>query len=68
MVEMEYVQKLNMPVNMTAIISKLSYKISARWKAKAHNLMETIAHGAFSINVITFMERHVSILSDPLIS
>lgn len=55
-----------MPVNMRAIISKLPHKMREQWRTKPHNIMETTGHRVSFSDLITFIERHVSIISDPL--
>ena len=59
-------QELDMPVNIRAIISKLPYKMREQWRTKAHHIMETTNFRACFSDLVTFLERHVSILSDPL--
>lgn len=66
MEELEYMQELDMPVNMRAIITKLPYKMREQWRTKAHDIMGTTGHRASFSDLVTFIERRVSILSDPL--
>lgn len=46
MKELKYMQELNMPVNMRAIISKVPYKMREQWRTKAQNIMESTDHRA----------------------
>ncbi|XP_037620552.1 uncharacterized protein LOC119485230 [Sebastes umbrosus] len=64
--ELQYMEELDMPVNMRAIISKLPYKMREQWRTVAHDIMEKSNNRAYFIDLVKFMERHVRILSDPL--
>lgn len=66
MEELQYLQELNMPVNMRTIMSKLPFKLREQWRTKAHDIMETTKERACFTNLVMFIERRVSILSDPL--
>lgn len=59
-------QELDMPVNIRAMVSKLPYKMREQWRTKAHDIMETTNYRACFGDLVTFIERRVSILSDPL--
>lgn len=63
--ELEYVQELDMPVNMRAILAKRPYKLREHWRSKAHDIMETTGYRAGFSDMVAFIERHVKILSDP---
>lgn len=65
MEELEYVQELDMPVNMRAILAKLPYKLRECWRNKAHDIMESTGYRAGFNDMVEFIERHVKILSDP---
>ncbi|KAK7929669.1 hypothetical protein WMY93_006064 [Mugilogobius chulae] len=65
MEELEYVQELDMPVNMRAILAKLPYKLRERWRSKAHDIIESTGYRAGFSDMVEFIERHVKILSDP---
>lgn len=66
MEELEYMQELDMPVNMRAIISKLPYKMREQWRTKVHDIMETTGHRVSFSELVRFIEHRVSIISDPL--
>ncbi|XP_014834503.1 PREDICTED: uncharacterized protein LOC106912190 [Poecilia mexicana] len=65
MEELEYVQELNMPINMRAILAKLPYKLRECWRNKAYDIMETTGYRAGFGDMVAFIEQHVKILSDP---
>lgn len=65
MEELEYVQELDLPVNMTAILAKLPYKLRERCRSKAHDIMENTGCRAGFSDMVEFIERYVKILSDP---
>ncbi|XP_030596228.1 uncharacterized protein LOC115787620 [Archocentrus centrarchus] len=66
MEELHYMQELDMPGNMKMVISKLPYKLRERWRAVAHDIMETYNQRAHFTDVVVFLEKHVRILSDPI--
>lgn len=66
MQELHHMQELDMPTNMKMVVSKLPYKLRERWRAKAHNIMETSKDRAHFMDIVVFIEKHVSILSDPI--
>lgn len=66
MEELQYIQELDMPVNMTAIISKLPFKMRQQWRTIAYGIMETTKQRAHFNDLVRFIERRLSILSDPL--
>lgn len=66
MEELQYLQELNMPVNMRTIMSKLPFKLRGQWRTKAHDIMDTTKERACFTNLVMFIERRVTILSDPL--
>jgi len=66
MEELQYMQELDMPVIMRAIIAKLPFKMREQWRTKAHNIMESTNDRANFADLVTFIECRVSILSDPL--
>lgn len=66
MEELQYMQEMDMPANMRSIISKLPFKLRDQWRITAYDIMETCNRRACFIDLVTFIERHVRILSDPL--
>ncbi len=63
---LQYLQELDMPSNMRVIISKLPFKLRERWRAVAHNILETTECRALFKDLVQFIERQVGILMDPL--
>ena len=59
-------EELDMPANMRAISSKLPFKMMEQWRTVAHDIMEKSNYRAYFIDLVTFMERRVRILSNPL--
>ncbi len=51
---------------MRVIISKLPFKLRERWRAVAHNILETTECRALFKDLVQFIERQVGILMDPL--
>lgn len=47
-------------------MSKLPFKLREQWRTKAHDVMETTSERACFIDLVMFIERCVSILSDSL--
>lgn len=66
MEDFQYMQELDMPANMRAI-SKLPFRMREQCKTKAHHIMEIINQRANFIDLFTFIEHWVSILSDALL-
>ena len=66
MEELQYMQELDMPINMRAIMSKLPFKLRERWRTIAFDILEKTEHRALFKDLVKFLERHVRIISDPL--
>ena len=66
MEDLQYLQELDMPVNMRLIVFKLPFRMRDQWRAKAHEIMERTNDRAHIKDLVIFIERHVRILSDPL--
>ncbi|KAK0141948.1 hypothetical protein N1851_020381 [Merluccius polli] len=66
MTELDYMQELEMPSNIRAIVCKLPFKLRERWRTIAHDTLETTGNRALFNDLVKVIERHVSILSDPL--
>lgn len=49
------------------MVSKLPYKLRERWRTIAHDIMERSNQRVLFVNVVVFLEKHVSILSDPIV-
>lgn len=55
-----------MPSNVRAIILKLPYKMRGKWRNIAYELQEKHHHQAGFSDIVNFIERQVSIASNPL--
>lgn len=66
MEDLQYMQELDMPSNIRAIVSKLPFKLRERWRTVAHDILETTERRAVFKDLVKIIERHVQILSDPL--
>lgn len=66
MEEFVYMQELDMPSNIRAVVSKLPFKLRERWRTVAHDIGETTGNRAQFKDLVNILERHVRILSDPL--
>lgn len=66
MEELQYMQEMDMPANLRSVISKLPFKLRDQWRITAYDIMETYKRRACFIDLVTFIERYVRILSDPL--
>lgn len=66
MEELHYMQELDMPTNMRAIMTKLPFKFREKWRTKAHEVLEKYNRRACFKDLVSFIERQVKIISDPL--
>jgi len=66
MEDISYMTEMNMPSNMRAIVMKLPYKLRERWRNTAYELQEKHCRQAGFSDIVSFVERQVSIASDPL--
>lgn len=57
---------LNMPLHRRTILSKLPYKIREQWRTHAHNIFESNKSRALFKDLVTFIDRQLEIMSDPL--
>ena len=62
----QYLEELNHPVNMKAILSKLSFKLQERWRIKAFELQERNGPRAKFSDLVEFVSYQSRILSHPL--
>lgn len=60
MEELQYMQELDMPGNMRAILAKLPYTMRKQWRTIAHDIMEKNNHRAQFTDLVTFIERGVN--------
>lgn len=56
MEEFEYMQELDIPVHMRAIISKLPFKMREQWRTIAHHIMKKTQQRAHFTDIVTFIE------------
>lgn len=52
MEDLQYIEELDMPINMRAIISKLPFKMREQWRTIAHDIMERTYQPACFINLV----------------
>ena len=62
MEELEYMQEMDMPVNMRVIISKLPFKMREQWRNIPYDIMERTNDRAHFMDLVAFIERRVKIL------
>ena len=61
-----YMKELDFPSNMRNIVLKLPYKFRERWRNTACDLRERRGQRALFSDLVSFIERQVRIVSDPL--
>ncbi len=66
MTELQHMKELDMPTNMRMIMTKLPYKFREKWRTTVHELLERRNRRAVFNDLVTFVERQVKILADPL--
>lgn len=66
MENVQYMRELNMSTNMKTLILKLPYKLRERWRASALELEERHQRRPQCKDIVTFIERQVKIISDPV--
>ncbi|XP_034063576.1 uncharacterized protein LOC117540820 [Gymnodraco acuticeps] len=66
MEDISYMSEMNMPSNIRAIIMKLPYKLREKWRNIAFEHQERRHRQAGFSDLVNFIERQVSIASDPL--
>ncbi len=54
--DLQYLQELDMPSNMRLIISKLPFRLRERWRAVAHNILETTECRALFKDLVQFIK------------
>lgn len=59
MEELDYMQELDMPINMKTLASKLPFKLRERWRSKAYDILEATDDRAHFGDVVTFLEKQV---------
>lgn len=66
MEELQYMQELDMPSNIRAVVGKLPFKLRERWRTLAFDISDTTERRASFVDLVKLIERQVRILSDPL--
>ncbi len=66
MENVQYMRELNMPANMKTLILKLPYKLREKWRVSACDIMEQYNRRPQFTDIVTFIERQVKIVSDPV--
>lgn len=66
MEDLQYMKELDMPTHMRTLILKLPYKLRDKWRVTACELMEKHHQRAQFLDIVTFIEHQVRIVSDPI--
>lgn len=66
MSEVQYLQELDMPANLRTVVSKLPFKLKEKWRTVAYDLLDHRNRRASFNDLVSFIERQVKILSDPI--
>lgn len=66
MKNLEYMEELDLPQNMKMVVSKLPFKLREQWRTKAHETKEETNRRPKFEDLVTFIERCVKMLSDPI--
>lgn len=66
MEDVQYMRELDMPANMRTVILKLLYKLREKWRASACEILERSNRRAQFMDIVTFIEHQVKIVSDPI--
>ncbi|KAL7871964.1 hypothetical protein SRHO_G00069470 [Serrasalmus rhombeus] len=66
MQDVDYMDEMDNPTNMRAVLSKLPYKMRERWKHMAFDLLENRKRRAKFTDLVSFIERQAKIAIDPL--
>ncbi|XP_043969743.1 uncharacterized protein LOC122829340 isoform X2 [Gambusia affinis] len=66
MEDIEFLEEMDNPTNLRALISKLPYKMKERWRTEAFNLKEQRGHRARFTDLVNFIDRQAKIAIDPL--
>lgn len=62
----EYVEEMDSPSNMRAIVSKLPFKLREKWRAVACELQERTGLRARFCDLVSFVDKQAKIVSHPL--
>lgn len=66
MEDIDYMEEMDNPATMRAIISKLPFKVRERWRVHAYDIQEQRKKRAKFTDLVNFVERQAKIVSDPL--
>lgn len=66
MEDIEFLEEMDNPTNLRALISKLPYKMKERWRTEAFNLKEQRGHRARFTDLVNFIDCQAKIAIDPL--
>ncbi len=60
---MEYIEEMDSPSNMRAIVSKLPFKLRERWRVVACDLQERTGLRARFSDLVNFVDKQAKILT-----
>lgn len=66
MEDVQYIRELDMPANIKTVILKLPYKLRGKWRISACEILEKFNRRTQFIDIVSFIERQVKIVSDPI--
>lgn len=62
----EYMEEMDNPTTMRAILSKLPYKLKEKWRTSAYDLQEKNGQRARFTDLVDFIDHQARIISHPL--
>lgn len=62
----DYLEELDHPANMKAIVSKLPYKLKEKWRFKACELQDQSGRRAKFADLVCFVDKQAQVLSHPV--
>ncbi|XP_076848178.1 uncharacterized protein LOC143493558 [Brachyhypopomus gauderio] len=66
MQDVDYMEEMDNPTNMRAVLSKLPYKMREKWKHVAFEILENKERRAKFADLVNYIERQAKIAIDPL--
>lgn len=63
---MEYIEEMDSPTNMRAVISKLPFKLREKWRGVACDIQERKGMRARFTDLVSFVDKQAKIASHPL--
>lgn len=66
MEDLEFMEELDTVANMRSMALKLPYKLRERWRTKAFELQEQRGSKVKMVDLVSFIEKQASIVSDPI--